>query len=158
MSVFKRTSFVLKPKAMWPKPDVFDQAKPMTICKATETPLRAIAGPADQPDACYTVCVPTDTYEQNASVYTSAPLNYTVIEKPEQTCRALMQKGPRYTPSVVTESQVETDTTIGGELGLSEDTKMTYFATHFKSGDDMFQIERLKADTGDLARGNDPGK
>lgn len=59
---------------------------------------------------------------------------------------------------MVTESQVETDATIRGELGLSEDTKMTFFATHFQSGDDMFQIERLKADTGDLARGNDPGK
>ena len=162
LSVFKRTSFVLKPKAMWPKPDVEDLPAPQTICRPeVETPLRVMAGPTDEPNACYTVCVPTEVYEKDPTVYTAGELSYSVIEKPEQTCRAVMQQtGNELAPSTrVNEALIESDDTIRTDLRLPQAPGLTPFlASHFKSGDDMFQIARLPVESGDLARGNDPGK
>ena len=84
-----------------------------------------------------------------------------MIEKPEQTCRAVMQQtGNELAPSTrVNEALIESDDTIRTDLRLPQAPGLTPFlASHFKSGDKMFQIARLPVESGDLARGNDPGK
>lgn len=80
LSVFKRTSFVLKPKAMWPKLKTDNPSEPQTECGDDISYMRMTN------DKCYTLCVPKDT--QNIDVKHPEINNnqFKLIENANDTC------------------------------------------------------------------------
>lgn len=164
LSVFKRTSFVLKPKAMWPKPDVEDLPAPQTLCDPTDhVAMRVVMGEdPNTPEKCITMCVPKPLYEKQPSAYKD--MGYTLIERPEQTCTAMMRNAHCsgcYSTTNPTQAMIEEDESLRKELNIPSTTTnipeylSTYF-TQMRNGEPMpLAIERLVANTGDLSRDDD---
>ena len=167
LSVFKRSSFVLKPKAMWPKLDMEDLPQPQTICDPTDhVAMRTTAGgDPNTPDKCYTVCVPKPLYDNQPDVYTT--MGYTRIERPEQTCTTLMTEAHPvngYNTMFPSQEQIEDveNAELRKDLGIPDTDVPEVLAQRLvptKNGEAMrIAIEQLTANTGDRSRGETPSK
>ena len=116
LSVFKKTSFVLKPQNMWPKLDIKDPPKPQTLCTNTDIPLKKMTTSGD---TCYTVCVPPSEYDLNSDIYSGVGLEQILLR--EDTCQHIFS-GKDYSSSRVeiTDDDVQTD------VGITDVEKFTY--------------------------------
>jgi hypothetical protein len=129
LSVFKKTSFVLKPQNMWVKVKTQHVPKPQTSCNQDDQPMRKVVE-----DRCYEVCVPDKEYKTKSSTLTG--LGLTPIKVINDTCRAYYkQKGDKYValgPSSIT------DPTLIRDIGLSGDDA------------DLFDYQALDPTTGKM--------
>lgn len=137
LSVFKRTSFVLKPKAMWPIPATDKQAIPQTRCSSETTPVTKMS----DSDKCYTVCVPGDIKKDvfdKMDLHTKDGFEY--VETSDNTCSKQLMSQFGGDSSEYPNESIQSDKTYEAVQDLGLLSSEAEFLARIKNSDGTFQM------------------